>query len=203
MYPCPCYDDKGNIVADTCPFCRSSPPATDEEALNRMQKRVEVGDAQAIYSFGHYYFLGNYGLPQDIPKALELWHRAGELGFASAYNNIGYAYRNGRGVEVDKKKANHYYELAAMRGDANARHNLGYMEFKEGNLNRALKHFMVAAGVGHKESLKSIRKLHADGHASKQDYTAALRAYQAYLDEIKSDQRDKAAAARDDCKYYE
>ena len=31
----------------------------------------------------------------------------------------------GRGVEVDKKKAKYYYELAAMNGDVQARYNLG------------------------------------------------------------------------------
>ena len=39
------------------------------------------------------------------------------------------------------------------------------------------------------------------GHATKDDYAKALRAYQAYLAEIKSDQRDKAAAASADYRY--
>ena len=34
------------------------------------------------------------------------------------------------------------------------------------------------------------------GHATKDDYAEALQSYQAYLDEVKSDQRDQAAAAR-------
>ena len=42
-----------------------------------------------------------------------------------------------------------------------------------------------------------------DGCAKKDDFETALRYYQAYLDEIKSDQRDEAAAARDVYKYYE
>ena len=49
-----------------------------------------------------------------------LFVRAEDLGHAKAYNSIGYAYDfgNGRGVEMDNmKKANHYYELAAMRGN--------------------------------------------------------------------------------------
>ena len=47
-----------------------------------------------------------------------------------------------------------------------------------------------------------IQKLYTNGHAMKDDYTKALRAYQAYLAEIKSTQRDKAASARADCRYY-
>lgn len=43
-------------------------------------------------------------------------------------------------MEVDKKKARYYYELAAIGGDANARHNLGCIEGAD--YDRALKHFM-------------------------------------------------------------
>ena len=40
------------------------------------------------------------------------------------------------------------------------------------------------------------------GEATKEDYTTALRAYQEYLSEIKSKQRDKAAADNENCRYY-
>ena len=32
-----------------------------------------------------YYYNGQSGLPKDLSKALELWHRAGELGNADAH----------------------------------------------------------------------------------------------------------------------
>ena len=41
------------------------------------------------------------------------------------------------------------------------------------------------------------------GYATKDDYAKALRAYQAYLDGIKSVGRDEAAAFSDRFKYYE
>ena len=62
-------------------------------------------------------------------------------------------------------------------------------------MNRALKHYMIAAGGGLDNSLKEIQELYTNGHAAKDDYATSLRAYQAYLVEIKSPQRDKAAAA--------
>ena len=61
---------------------------------------------------------------------------------------------------------------------------------------------MIAAKSGSIESLEMIRKMVTNGLASKDDYSKALISYQEYLDEIKSDQREKAAAANDDCKYY-
>ena len=62
---------------------------------------------------------------EDYTKALAYWHRAAELGLSEAYCSIGYAYDHGEGVEVDKKKAEHYFELAAMKGHVKARDNLG------------------------------------------------------------------------------
>jgi len=62
---------------------------------------------------------------------------------------------------------------------------------------------MIAVGSGDDDSLRNIKQLYLDGHVAKDDYAKALRAYQAYLDEIRSDQRDQAAAFREDFKYYE
>ena len=176
-----------------CPFCRVPSPESDEELIERIKKRVEMDDAHAIHNLGCYYAEGIYSVPQDRAKALKLWHRAGELGSAESYNNIGNAYYNGRSVERDMKKGQHYWELATMGGDADSRHNLGILEENEDNMVRALKHHMVAAGCGVNESLKKIREFYMNGHATKDDYARGLRAHQKYIDGIKSDQRDEAA----------
>ena len=140
---------------------------------------------------------------KTVPRhLLELYHKAGELGCTAAYNNIGDAYYYGRGVERDEKKAAHYFELAAMTGNATSRHNLGALEFHAGNWDRALKHWMISVGAGDNDSVKKIQQLYRDGHATKEDYTRALLAYQKCIDEIRSEQRDKAAAADDQDKYY-
>ena len=142
-------------------------------------------------------------MPQNHTKALELWRRAGELGHADSYCKVGCAYDHGRGVEMDKKKALHYYELAAVGGSDDARLNLGANEGNAGNHYRALKHYMIAVRGGVKNSLDNIQNLFKIGDATKDDYTRALESYQEYLDEIRSDQRDKAAAAKDSYKYIE
>ena len=165
---------------------------------------METGDATAIFNIGNWYFKGMNGYPQDQAKALELWHQAGRLGNSRAYFNIGHAYDDGFGVKQDEKKAIHYWEIAAMLGDVDARHNLGVFEEEEkGNTERALKHFMIAVRDGDNDSLNRIQTLfRTNKRATKEDYTKALRAYQAYLKEIKSDERDKAAAADEYYKYH-
>ena len=184
-----------------CPFCRTPVPNKSEEIIKRLKKLMEAGDAHAMYNLGCCYDDGDYGLPRDRIKALELWHRAGELGYAAAYHNIGCAYDIGRGVERDEKKADHYYELAAMGGIAISRHNLGCSEGESGNWDRALKHYMISAG-GDNASVKIIQQLYLDGHATKEYYAKALRAYQKNLEEIRSEQRDHAASFSEEYKYY-
>ena len=205
----PLYDDQGNEVDnEKCPFCRAPMPTSNEESDDRKKKRAEANDAGAICNLGNYYRDGISGYPKDYTKALEYWHRAAELGSAGAYNNIGFAYALGKGVEKDKIEAIYYYMLGAVGGDIKARYNLGLMEEKFGNNERAVKHYMIATRGGHAyssgnaDSLKRIKQLYSDGDASKDDYMKALQSYQEYLDEIKSLQRDKAAETHENCRYY-
>jgi len=204
-YYAPLYDDQGNEVDNKkCPFCRIPTPTTEEveEIVKRTMKRVESDDPEAIHDLGCDYRDGSCGYPQDYDKALELWHRSAELGHAKSYLNIGCAYNHGQGVEVDKKRALYYWELAAMRGDETARYNLGIEEENVGNMDRALKHYMISARGGYNDSLQEIQDLFTNGYATKDDYTKALQLYQEYLGEIKSVQRDNAAAADESCQYY-
>ena len=223
---------------DICPFCRTPPAGTDEEAFKRYEKRMDLNDGIVFCKIGCYHYEGGQpSFPQDQVKAVELWHRAAELGNANASYNLGTVYKNGRGAERNCKKSVYHYELAAMRGSGLARQNLGVIEAQEGNPDRALNHWMIAVRDGDSQSLENIKRMYGYGYATKDDYEKALHSYQAYvdggssslvsikrlyetdratkdvydkalqyylayLDEIKSDQRDEAAAA-DGVKYYE
>jgi len=187
---------------DVCPFCRTLTPSSNEEMVKRYEKRMEINDPIAIYNLGGFYAQGSYGVRENYVKALELWHRAGELGSADAYCCIGMAYEHGLGVEVDKKMAKHYWGLAAIKGDVDARCNLGGAEGKVGDMDRALRHYMISTKGGNSDSLEDIKRMYMNGDATKDDYAKALRLYQAYLSEIKSDQRDEAAAFDGYYKYH-
>jgi len=133
-------------------------------------------------------------MPQDRQKANELNLKAGELGCTDAYYNLGASYQCGEGVEVDKKKAKHYYELAAMSGNVEARHNLACLEGEDGNEQRAYKHMILAARAGVERSLNFVKQGFMEGIVTKEEYTNTLRAYQKRQNEMKSDERDKAEA---------
>ena len=81
-----------------------------------------------------------------------------------------------------------------MKGDFDARRDLGCMELDAGNYHRAKKHFMNAAKAGFKPSLDAVKNGFMSGIVTKDEYADTLRAYQERHDEMKSDDRDQAAA---------
>ena len=185
---------RGRGKIGLCAFCRTPNPTTEEDEVKRIKNLVEVDHAMAFYVLAGYYDSGIMGMQQDWSKARELWLRAGELGCHEGYYNLGVAYKNGRGVEVDKMKARHYWELAAMSGNIAARHFLGSMEVRADNLHRAMKHYILSATAGHEESLDRVKKGFIHGIVTKDEYANTLRAYQERHDEMKSEDRDNVIA---------
>jgi len=177
---------------DICAFCRTPTPYTDAEEIERAKKLIGKGNAEACYLLAGYYDQGIRGVPQDHQKANELFLKAGELGSAGAYFNLGFVHDNGNGVQVDKKKGQYYYELAAMMGHVSARHNLGCNEGQAGNYHRAMKHMMIAAKAGHEGSLKNVKEGFRKRIVTKDEYASTLRAYHERHKEMKSSERDKA-----------
>ncbi|EJK48310.1 hypothetical protein THAOC_32905 [Thalassiosira oceanica] len=174
-----------------CPFCRTH-TSEEEQALAMIQARVDKGDPMAIYNLGTAYDSGEYGLERDVPRAVELYERAAELGVKEAHNNLGVLYDMGTEVEKDMDKAIRHYETSAMCGNVEARYNLGVMEFEAGNYDLGLQHFLISAKMGHDDSLRNVKGLFMKGLATKADYAAALRGYQNAIEEMKSPDRDQA-----------
>jgi len=180
---------------DLCPFCRMPMAISNEGNIKRLYKLMDKGNADAYYCLGNQHAQGLNDIPQDWNKATELYLKAGELGCSTGYYNLGNSYYHGQGVVMNKKKAEHYFELAAMNGYISARNNLGCMEWEKGNQHRAMKHFILAAGSGHKDSLETVKSGFMRGLVTKDDYANTLRAYHERQKEMKSDERDKAAVS--------
>ncbi|EJK50093.1 hypothetical protein THAOC_30975 [Thalassiosira oceanica] len=106
---------------------------------------------------------------------------------------MGYRYYYGDGVEQDEAKGIRCWESAAVQGDAKSRHSLGHLESINGNNDRAVRHFLISAKMGVKESLDEIKAMFANGHATKAQYLEGLMGYQDAVEEMKSPQRDEAA----------
>ncbi|KGM27720.1 hypothetical protein KS18_12585 [Photorhabdus luminescens] len=66
---------------------------------------------------------------QDAKKAIELYERAGNLGFIGAYNNIAVTYLHGDGnVPQDLEKAKIYFKKMADMGDEESRYILEHWD---------------------------------------------------------------------------
>ena len=175
------------MLQHTCPFCRKAVPDTDDEIYELLMKRVEVNDPVAMCHVGNEkYDKGDY------KSAFDYWAKAAALGDAFAHYQLSIMYRDGLGVEKDEKKELHHLEQAAIGGHPQARHNLGSFEGIKGRLDRAVKHYIIAAKLGVDDSLEVAKSLYKNGDASRDDFAAALRGYQTAIEAAKSPQREEA-----------
>ena len=174
-------------LQNRCPFCRCAAPKTDEECIKQLMKRIEANDPVAMRQMGTERFKkGNY------ESAFEYWARAAALGDAHAHFQLSGMYREGKGVEKDMKRVLHHLKEAAIGGHPEARYNLAYFEDIV-RLDRAAKHWIIAANLGHDLSLECLKDAYTSGFISKEDFAAALRGHHTAIKATKSPQREEAA----------
>ena len=175
-----------------CPFCRTPYPETDDDGLAMIQARILKKDPEATYFIAQKYRYGSDGLKKDAQKVVELWKEAAELGSVYALYNLGHACVSGEVVHEDEAKGIELWSKAAMQGHVVSRHNLGCYEGREGNYDRALRHFLISSKMGYEDSLQKVKMLFVDGNATKEQYGQALKGYQEAVEEMKSHDRDEA-----------
>ncbi|EJK43971.1 hypothetical protein THAOC_37538 [Thalassiosira oceanica] len=193
-----------------CPFCRTRYPDNDADTLAMIRARVKKKDPEALYCLGLKYFFGKFGLQnsigiqssrighwtqKDLKKAVELWKEAAELGSIDALYHLGAAHDLGEGVQQDEAKAAEFWSKAAMQGHITSRHNLGVIEGEKGSYNRAVKHWLISAKMGFKDSVESIKEFFMEGLTTREQYAEALKEYQDAVEETKSHGRDEAKIA--------
>jgi hypothetical protein len=171
-----------------CPFCRS--PGS-KGFITKLQKRVSLGDSEAMYNLGIEYCRGRC-CKRDMRKAMELFHQAAELGSVTSHGLLGTLYHSGEdGVKCSEEKASYHTLQAAIGGHNSCRHDVAVTDMKNGYTDRAMKHFLIAASDGYAPSLQIVTQSYTKNLVSKDDFAKALRAYHASLDAILS--RERAA----------
>ena len=78
-------------------------------------------------------------------------------------------YSEGDGVEEDTKQKIYHLEQAAIAGHPEARYNLGMHERRKLSMERAMKHFIIAANLGHDEAMKMVKTCYSKRLVSKED----------------------------------
>eukprot|EP00984_Skeletonema_dohrnii_P002098 scaffold699_cov103-Skeletonema_dohrnii-CCMP3373.AAC.3 len=177
-------------LASTCPFCRHLDPESQDEVEKNIMKRMELNDPAATLQMSlHRDSAGDYD------DAFRYAKKAAELGDVGAHHQLAIFYHEGQCVEKDVKKEVHHLEQAAIGGHATARFNLGDKELKNGRMDRAIKHWIIAATLGHDASLDALKDYFQSGLVTKEDFASALRAHQTAVEATKSPQREAAEEA--------
>ena len=173
------------MKATACVFCRTS-ASDDEEHSKRKRERIEANDPAALSFAGRESYKA-----RDYDKAVEYWTKAAELGDVEAHYFLG-LYMDGEGVEKDEKKGVYHWEKASIGGHPEARDFLAFDEAKNGNVERAVKHWIIAANLGCDKSMKALLPSYKKGCITKEQYGATLRTNQAAIDATKSSEREAA-----------
>ncbi|EJK63961.1 hypothetical protein THAOC_15353 [Thalassiosira oceanica] len=103
-------------------------------------------------------------------------------------------FRMNTGMESDRtlqSKATKLYKKAAMQGQVQSRFNLGCCVGKKGNHNRTVRHFLISAKLGDKESVEIIKRVLTLWLATKAQFGEALKGYHDAAEEMKSHDRDE------------
>jgi TPR repeat protein len=90
------------------------------------------------------------------------------------------------------KKAKFHYEAAAMAGHEVARHNIGLMEYNSGNMERAVKHWTIAASAGDYLAMHHLLTVLKKGYVSRESINSTLEAYNNSCVVMRSKARDAA-----------
>jgi len=159
----------------------------EEESKKRIMKRIKANDPAAMREMGTRRYEEG-----DCDTAVKYWIKAAELGDLVAHNQLGVMYMKGGGVEKDEEKAVYHLEKAAIGCHPYARHHLGCIEERNGNMHRAVKHFIINSSLGDEDSMKGLWWHYSKGNITKEDLDATLRTHHAAINEMKSPEREAA-----------
>ena len=95
-----------------------------EQATAYLTAAADQGHYEAMYKLGKWY--STSFLLNDYDMAFSYFLRAGEGGYAPAYDALVDCYTYGRGVEKDEKQAHNWRKKAAESGNSKHYYHLGY-----------------------------------------------------------------------------
>jgi TPR repeat protein len=115
-----------------------------------------------------------------------LLQKAAALGNVQAINDLGVAFDQGIGTNVDYAKALEWYRKGADLGNPISQHNVG-IYYEQGrqvsrNLTTAMEYFRKAAEGGIYQSMRKLGYFYRDGDGVARDYTQAFAWFQKAAD---------------------
>ncbi|MDD4308906.1 MAG: tetratricopeptide repeat protein [Candidatus Cloacimonetes bacterium] len=103
---------------------------------------------------------------------------AAKNGDSAAQNNLGIAYSDGIGVEIDNSEAFKWFKASADQGNPEALYNLGIMYYDglgaELDIDEALACWELSAQQGNTSAMNALGDMYFDGVDVAEDYEQAI-----------------------------
>ena len=170
--------------------------------------QAEAGDAKAQFYYGLALESGAQGTKgkADKERAIALFKKAAEGGFALAQYRLAVLYQNGQGVEQSNTQARKWFSVAAEAGLREAAFNYAVMletgSGGDSDPKEAARLYEIAADKGVRQAFLPLGILHARGDGVEQDLVEALKwlilAERAGAESVASAMRSVRGALDDD-----
>jgi hypothetical protein len=109
----------------------------------------------------------------DFTTAVKEWEGPAARGDADAQFNLGQAYKWGKGVKQDLKKAEFHFGKAAAQGHIEASDNYGLLLFDRGERGQALPYVKAAGGRGDPRAQYLLAIMYFNGDMVSRDWVRA------------------------------
>lgn len=143
--------------------------------------KEEHETAEVLYRKAYAIEIGNDSTPGDVQKAIPLYIRSAEAGYAPAQSYLGFCYYNGNGTDRQPHLGISWIEKAAMQGDIKACNNLGWLlangEEVVRDYPKAAYWFEKAANAGLPMAQSQLADLYREGKGVEPDSLVARNLY--------------------------
>ena len=144
------------------------------------KEAADLKDPHGMYNLARCYYHG-MGVPEDFPKALELFRTLTEMEEPDAFLYMGLCYQEGNGVRKNRKTAFTWYMRGADLGSAECCNQLGVLygtgEGVPKDLKKAVMWYKCAASLGDMLSYSNVAWHIENGSLGQPDVPTALEWY--------------------------
>lgn len=172
--------DKGSTKAMDCLGDIFKKREDYSRAIHYYEQGRKLGDGECTNDLAFMYKHGD-GVTRDISRMLDLLIEAGDMGYAESYWYLGMAYKDSDfvGLDVDYKKAAHYYSLGYQLGSINCCESLApfYINGQgvEANPQKGFELCLYAANNDSIIAMKEVGACYASGIGIEKNFDEAIR----------------------------
>lgn len=145
-------------------------------AAQWFRRAAEAGNLRAMVRLGC--LLQRDGAKERKQESVQWFQRAAEQEQTSAMSFLGFAYRDGKTVDIDYQKSLAWFKRAFDAGDLHASVLIGRLYARHLNdAGEAVRWLRLAAEMGFEESYVDLAMLHGDRRSTAYDSTESARWY--------------------------